>query len=81
MGPGGYNFTSAPIQVVISADPTINGTWRTLLPARPPGFGYTIEASCPSCPNATSAIITDVGFGDVYLCSGWVTLQKRYPEL
>lgn len=38
-GPDGYKFTSSPAQVVVSSDPQLHGTWRTLLPPRPAGFG------------------------------------------
>ncbi len=70
-GLGGYHYTSAPVTVATSSDPTISGTWKVVLPARPAGLNYTVEAKCINgCPNTTSVTLSDIGFGDVYLCSG-----------
>ena len=69
-GPDGYSHAAAPVPVASSADPALHGTWKVLLAARPAGFGYSIVASCSGCANATAATLTDVGFGDIWLCSG-----------
>lgn len=76
-GPAGYSFTSPPRVVVSSPDMTLHGTWKVLLPARPAGFGYTVVAACAGCANATAAPanITDVGFGDIVLCSGQSNME------
>eukprot|EP01050_Picozoa_sp_SAG11_P021627 SAG11_NODE_3889_length_2165_cov_0.903679_1_plen_139_part_00 len=69
-GPNGYSYTSAPAPVASSADAAVHGTWKVVLPPRPAGFGYTVEARCSGCSNATTATIEDVGFGEIWLCSG-----------
>ena len=71
-GPNSYTFTIAPVTVASSSDVTIHGSWKALLPAQSAGFGYAVVATCAGCSNATSppASLTDVGFGDVFLCSG-----------
>ena len=54
---------------------------QVLLPARPAGFGYTIEAACYGCANASAPVATlvDVGFGEVWLCSGTYGLPLGWP--
>jgi len=76
---GPQPYTSPPVTVTRSDDATLSGTWKVLLPPRPAGFGYTVTAACAGCANATSAPATllDVGFGDVYLCSGQVRTRRR----
>jgi sialate O-acetylesterase len=69
-GPGGFAWSSAPAPVAQSADASLNGTWKVVLPACGAGFGYSVEAACDGCPNATTAALAGVGFGDVFLCSG-----------
>ena len=76
-GPGGYSYRSAPVAVTSSRDPALNCTWRILLPPQPPGLGYTLEALCTSCTNTTSDTLSDIGFGDVYICSG----QRYVPTV
>jgi hypothetical protein len=74
---GPQPFSAAPVTVTSSADPALHGTWKVLLPARPAGFGYSIAASCSGCSNATSApaALADIGFGDVYVCSGQSNME------
>jgi hypothetical protein len=69
-GPGNFSWSSAPVPVMRSPDASQHGTWRVLLPARGPGFGYALEAACDGCPNAAAATLSGVGYGDVFLCSG-----------
>lgn len=71
-GPNNYSYTSAPVPVAASADITRNGTWKVIIPPQGAGFGYSILAACDGCLNASSvpATLNDVGFGDVFLCSG-----------
>ena len=61
--------------VAVSSDPAIHGTWKTLLPPRPAGLGYTIEARCDTCENKTAATLVDVAMGDVWLCSGQSNME------
>jgi len=74
-GPNGYAHTTPQTVVASTSDPAIHGTWKVLLPARPPGVGYTITARCDACDNATAASLTDVAFGDVWLCSGQSNME------
>jgi hypothetical protein len=74
-GPGGYSYAAAPAAVASSGDPALHGTWKVLLPARPAGLGYSIAASCSGCPNATASTLTDVGFGETWLCSGQSNME------
>lgn len=69
---GPQPFSAPPVVVTSSADPALHGTWKVVLPARAAGFGYSVTAMCTGCANSTSAPATlaNVGFGDVYLCSG-----------
>lgn len=71
----GWEYTSPPVHVTSSADPAVHGTWKVFLPPRPAGLGYTFEASCEGCTNATSVSLSDVGFGDVWLCSGQSNME------
>jgi sialate O-acetylesterase len=73
-GPGGYHH-AATATVVTSDDPALHGTWKVLLPARPAGLGYSIEAACRGCVNGTAATLTDIGFGDTWLCSGQSNME------
>lgn len=36
---------------------------------------YGLEASCSGCPNATAVTLSDIGFGDVWLCSGQSNME------
>ena len=74
-GPAGYAYTAPPTTVASSADSALDATWKVLLPPRPAGFNYTITAACVGCSNATSAVLADVGFGDVYICSGQSNME------
>jgi hypothetical protein len=69
-GPG-VSYTSPPAAVQVSADPTLDGSWKVVLPAQPAGLGYNVVATCTGCSNSTSPPVglAGVGFGDVYLCS------------
>lgn len=69
-GPGGFSHEVTTEVVDLMSDPAVHGTWKAILPARPPGFGYSMHAVCDGCENATAAVLTDVGFGDVVICSG-----------
>ena len=69
-GPDGFSHEVTTVAVDHASDPAMHGTWKVLLPARPPGFGYSMSAACGSCENATAAVLTDIGFGDVVICSG-----------
>jgi hypothetical protein len=73
-GPNNFSFTCAPVAVASASDLSLHGTWKTLLPAVSAGFGYNASATCDGCTNASapSALLVDVGFGDVFLCSGQV---------
>ena len=74
-GPSNYSWTSAPAPVAVTSDASLNGTWKVVLPARAAGFAYAIVATCDGCPNATSAALAGVGFGDVFLCSGQSNME------
>ncbi len=77
-GPNAYTYTSPAAAVRAgTGDPALDGTWKVVLPAQPAGFGYALAAACAGCSNATSAPATlaDVGFGDVYLCSGQSNME------
>jgi hypothetical protein len=75
-GPGGFSYSSPPTDVTTSpSDPAVHGTWKVLLPARPPGFGYTVTATCADCSNTTRPTLSDVGFGLVFLCSGQSNME------
>jgi len=56
-----YQATASPV-----------GDWNVLLDATPAGGPYTIEVSGSSGQSAT---LTDVLFGDVYVCSGQSNMQ------
>ena len=75
LGPNGLAFTSPPAPVAISGDPALHGTWKVLLPAQAPGFGYNLTATCAGCADASPATLADVGFGSVYLCSGQSNME------
>ena len=75
-GPDKFSFTSPPTPVAQgTGDPAIDGTWKVLLPARPAGFGYSVTASCAGCSTSAPATLLDIGFGDVYLCSGQSNME------
>ena len=77
-GPDKDSFTSPPAPVAQgTGDPAVDGTWKVLLPARAAGFGYTVTATCAGCSasSAPAASLLDVGFGDVYLCSGQSNME------
>jgi sialate O-acetylesterase len=69
-----YTYT-VETAVAVSSDTAIHGTWKTLLPPRPAGLGYTIEARCDTCVNQTAATLVDVAMGDVWLCSGQSNME------
>ena len=79
-GPG-VSFTSPPATVQVSADPSLDGSWKVVLPARPAGFAYEIVATCTGCSNATSqpASLSGVGFGDVCASSSSPPALARGP--
>ena len=49
-----------------------NGYWRIHLYSHPAGFGHTLTLTSGS---DTPITLTNVGFGDVYLCSGQSNMQ------
>lgn len=57
------------------ADQTLNGTWKVILPAITAGWGYSLSATCLGCSIATSSNLSDIGFGDVFLCSGQSNME------
>jgi hypothetical protein len=61
--------------VVSSTDAALHGTRKVVLPTRPAGFGYAIEARCHGCTNDTAAALVDIGFGEVWLCSGQSNME------
>ena len=69
-----YTYT-VETAVAVSEDPAIHGTWKALLPPRPAGVGYTVEARCDTCANKTAAMLVDVAMGDVWLCSGQSNME------
>ena len=58
---------SAMACTIVSA----NGTWSVQLPATSASFNHTISAS----DGTTTITLSDVAFGDVYLCSGQSNMQ------
>lgn len=74
-GPNNFSWISDPSAVMRSSDPSIDGTWKVILPARTAGFGYDVVATCEACPNTTTAAIKDVGFGDVFIASGQSNME------
>ena len=44
--------------------------WKAMLQAHPSGGNYSVEATCTGCANSTAAVLQDVTFGDVWICSG-----------
>jgi len=45
-------------------------TWKVLLQPTPAGGNYTITADCTGCLTATTLTLSNVVFGDIFLCSG-----------
>lgn len=64
-GPGGFVHVATAAVADSSSDLAVHGTWKLLLPPRPAGFGYTLEAACDGCSNTSTTTLSDVGFGDV----------------
>eukprot|EP01051_Picozoa_sp_SAG22_P011757 SAG22_NODE_1160_length_5317_cov_44.271560_5_plen_253_part_00 len=54
-----------------TATAAANGSWSVDLKPRPSTLEpSTITVTCPSCAAAKTAVLTDVLFGDVYVCGG-----------
>jgi hypothetical protein len=61
--------------------PEIHGTWKILLPPFEANLrGYTLTAKCAGCPNATTATITNVSFGDLWICSGQSNMEDPVSQ-
>jgi len=59
-------------QKTYTATSSANGAWNVLLDATSAGGPYTIDASSSS---GEMAHLTDILFGDVYVCSGQSNMQ------
>ena len=58
-------------QLVVVTMATRNSTWSLDLPPQPAGTGHTIVLAS----GQDSITLTDIAFGDVYLCSGQSNMQ------
>jgi hypothetical protein len=55
----------------VSATVSSSLTWKILFPAQQPGGNFSVAVACTKgCTNSTATTITDVTFGDVWVCSG-----------
>ena len=52
-----------------------NLTWKVYLPPHGYGGNATISAVCSACKNTTAAVIRNVQWGDVWVCSGQVGIH------
>ena len=43
-------------------------TWKAMLQPHANGGNVSISATCTGCANTTAATISDVTFGDVWVC-------------
>ena len=58
-------------KVSVTAEPGADGSWEADLPMQQASTGHTISIS-----DTTGAIsLTDIAFGDLYLCSGQVRIS------
>ena len=62
---GGVSAKSAPAAT--------NGSWSVELPPQPAGAGHSLTVS----DGTTKLSLSDVAFGDVYLCTGQVRPNSR----
>ena len=81
--PGSYIYLSLSAAYCTTVFSTDNGTvcrWRTILPAtEPTATPVTITASSSS--SAGNITLTDVLFGDVWVCSGQSNMQFTVPQV
>jgi sialate O-acetylesterase len=56
-----------------SAPAAMNGSWSVELPPQPAGAGHSLTVS----DGTTTLKLSDVAFGDVYLCTGQVRPKCR----
>ena len=82
-----WGYAGAGVSVTVTLDgkdlgapahPDANGTWRQRLPSTPGGGPHTIVATASS--GATQAL-TDVQFGDVFLCGGQSNMEFAMPSV
>ena len=69
---GGTVSVSLDGVLVGSAVADVNGTWEASLPPQPPGIGHALAISA----GAHAIHLSDIAFGDVYLC----TARHRRPN-
>ena len=61
----------APVSTVATHSSPLDGSWQVLLPAMPAGGNYSIQISSPKSPRSPVQVeITNITFGDVWICSG-----------
>ena len=55
------------------------GTWKITLEPRAGGGSYSARVHCPACTGVRTAVITDLTFGEVWMCAGqsnaWLPLR------
>lgn len=61
---------------VTTAD--VNGTWRVVLPPMAASLGHTLNVSSSSGESAT---LSDIAFGDVFLCGGQSNMVFAVPAM
>lgn len=65
-----------------AATTSSDGAWGVRLPPTQAGGSFTFTASCPGCQNASTSTMTNVTFGDVWVCGGqsnaWLPLHHTF---
>jgi sialate O-acetylesterase len=77
-----WGWANASEDVIVTLDGTTsvtataaeNGTWIVDLPAQQAGHGHEITVTGARTPDAP-VTLTNIAFGDVYLCSGQSNMQ------
>ena len=77
VGPG-ESVVVTGLGVTVDAMPDADGTWRARLPPTPAGGPYSLTVKASGGAVQT---LTDVLFGDVYLCGGQSNMQFAMPEV
>lgn len=63
-----------PYSVAANVSDAHNGTadWKAILKSHEGGGNVTLTATCSQCADAAPAVLRDVTFGDIWICSGQV---------